>query len=96
MVQKEDDATTAKDAVLPMKHVKTCALLGGGETWTQKGLGVLIQGSTCQFVQRTVRLALFSKWPLCFDMRDGTYKQIRQKVLDCRIVQIRWDRAVIG
>ena len=55
----------------------------------QKGLRAFISGSSCQFVQPTVKLALFSKWPLCFDMRDGTYKQIRQKVLDCRIVQIR-------
>ena len=38
--------TTAKDTVLPMKHGKSCALLGVGETWTQKDLGVLIPGST--------------------------------------------------
>ena len=63
--------TTAKDTVLPMKHCKTCALLGVGETWTQKRpRGTYPRVYFLQFVQPTVKLALFSKWPLCFDMRD--------------------------
>ena len=41
VVRKEDEASTAKDAVAPTKHGPTCAMLGGGETWTKNSSGHL-------------------------------------------------------